>query len=179
MAFSTKLLTSLIYYYCVGDESCNFWAGTGLTVTHLKDVTGSVVHMFKIWLAFSKSRKTRLWTVPAFNGPKDSGYYLSGIIVLRYYPYYFFQLVSIVSALLVLIVLVALGKYLEPLPRAVLGSVIMVSLLTMLNQLTEIYRLWKISLIDAVSFARSTTLPLMSRKVSKKSFSFSNPKIRR
>lgn len=57
---------------------------------------------------------------------------------------------SIVSALVVLIVLVALGKYLEPLPRAVLGSIIMVALLNMMKQVTEVYRLWRISLIDAV-----------------------------
>ncbi|XP_055337640.1 LOW QUALITY PROTEIN: pendrin-like [Paramacrobiotus metropolitanus] len=62
------------------------------------------------------------------------------------------QVVSYVSAVIVLIVLVALGKYLEPLPRAVLGSVIMVALIGMLKQVTDVVRLWKISLIDASIF---------------------------
>ncbi|OQV14592.1 Solute carrier family 26 member 6 [Hypsibius exemplaris] len=62
------------------------------------------------------------------------------------------QMVSLVSATIVLIVLVALGRFLEPLPRACLGCIIMVALINMLKGAMEIVRLWKVSLIDASIF---------------------------
>ena len=62
------------------------------------------------------------------------------------------QVVSLVSAGIVLVVLLALGKFLNPLPRACLGAIIMVALLNMLKSVTEVKKLWKVSLIDASIF---------------------------
>ena len=60
--------------------------------------------------------------------------------------------VSLVSAVIVLVVLVALGRFLQPLPKACLGAIIMVALINMLKGALEVQRLWKISLIDASIF---------------------------
>ncbi|GAV08961.1 hypothetical protein RvY_18577 [Ramazzottius varieornatus] len=62
------------------------------------------------------------------------------------------QIVSVVAACFVLVVLLALGHLLEPLPEACLGAIIMVALINMLKQVTEIGRLWKVSLIDTSVF---------------------------
>ena len=71
------------------------------------------------------------------------------------------QLVSLISASIMLTVLLLFGKFLEPLPRACLGAVIMVALLNMLKSVTEIKRLWSISLIDASIFAVSLSATLL------------------
>ncbi|GAU92773.1 hypothetical protein RvY_04813 [Ramazzottius varieornatus] len=62
------------------------------------------------------------------------------------------QLVSLISASIMLTVLLLFGKYLEPLPRACLGAVIMVALLNMLMSVTEVRRFWRVSLVDASIF---------------------------
>ncbi|GAU92774.1 hypothetical protein RvY_04814 [Ramazzottius varieornatus] len=62
------------------------------------------------------------------------------------------QLVSLVSAVIILVVLLALGKFLNPLPRACLGAIIMVALINMLKGVLEVKKLWKVSLIDASIF---------------------------
>lgn len=59
-------------------------------------------------------------------------------------------MVSFISALIVLIVLLAVGTFLQPLPRACLGSIIMVALINMLKQVMDLRSLWHISLVDAV-----------------------------
>ena len=50
-----------------------------------------------------------------------------------------------------LIVLLVVGTLLEPLPRACLGSIIMVALISMMKPVLEVKNLWHVSLIDAVS----------------------------
>lgn len=62
----------------------------------------------------------------------------------------FRQVVSIIAASFVLMALFALGPFLEPLPEACLGSIIMVALINMMKQVSEVSRLWSISFIDTV-----------------------------
>ncbi|OQV14267.1 Pendrin [Hypsibius exemplaris] len=62
------------------------------------------------------------------------------------------QVVSLVSAVIVLIVLVALGQFLQPLPMACLGSIIMVALINMMKGALDVQKMWKVSLIDASIF---------------------------
>ena len=62
-------------------------------------------------------------------------------------------MVSFISAVIVLIVLLALGSFLEPLPRACLGSIIVVALINLLKQALDLKYLWRVSLIDAVGFS--------------------------
>ncbi|XP_055336088.1 solute carrier family 26 member 6-like [Paramacrobiotus metropolitanus] len=58
------------------------------------------------------------------------------------------QVVSIIAALFVLVVLLKLGTLLESLPEACLGSIIMVALINMLKQISEVTKLWSISFVD-------------------------------
>ncbi|GAV08959.1 hypothetical protein RvY_18575 [Ramazzottius varieornatus] len=62
------------------------------------------------------------------------------------------QIVSLVQCTIVLIVILALGPLLEPLPRPVLGAIVMVSLFHLLEQVAELYHLWKISFVDWTIF---------------------------
>ncbi|OQV14262.1 Solute carrier family 26 member 6 [Hypsibius exemplaris] len=71
------------------------------------------------------------------------------------------QMVSLVSVIVVLIVLVALGKFLQPLPRACLGAIVMVALIGLLTGVLEVKKLWKVSLIDASIFMVSLLATLL------------------
>ncbi|OQV17037.1 Sulfate transporter [Hypsibius exemplaris] len=62
------------------------------------------------------------------------------------------QLVSVIAAMFVLVVLLALSPFLEPLPEACLGAIIMVALINLMKQVTEAGKLWQISLIDTSIF---------------------------
>lgn len=59
------------------------------------------------------------------------------------------QLASIVSCTILIVVLMWIGPFFEPLPRAVLASVIVVALKGMLMQVTAFFRFWKLSKMDA------------------------------
>ncbi|GJQ74244.1 hypothetical protein Trydic_g19148 [Trypoxylus dichotomus] len=60
------------------------------------------------------------------------------------------QLASIVSCGILILVLMWIGPYFEPLPRCVLGSVIVVALKGMFLQVRDFWRFWKLSKMDAV-----------------------------
>ncbi|XP_072419860.1 solute carrier family 26 member 9-like [Chiloscyllium punctatum] len=74
------------------------------------------------------------------------------------------QFASLCVATVVLVVLLALGTYLEPLPKAVLGALIAVNLKNTLLQVTDPYYLWKKSKLDCcvwiVSFLSAFLLGL-------------------
>ncbi|XP_067346362.1 chloride anion exchanger-like [Channa argus] len=53
------------------------------------------------------------------------------------------QIAGLISAMMAMIVTVALGFLLEPLPRSVLGALVIVNLKGMLMQFREIYYLWR------------------------------------
>ncbi|OWA54520.1 Solute carrier family 26 member 6, partial [Hypsibius exemplaris] len=58
------------------------------------------------------------------------------------------QMVSVVQCAIVAVVIGALGQYMEPLPRACLGAIVMVSVLKLLFQIVQLVRLWHLSLVD-------------------------------
>ncbi|XP_072379811.1 prestin-like [Diabrotica undecimpunctata] len=60
------------------------------------------------------------------------------------------QIVTVVSSLLLIITLLWIGPFFEPLPRSVLGSVIVISLRGMMMQAVELIKFWKLSKLDAV-----------------------------
>lgn len=60
------------------------------------------------------------------------------------------QLVSVISSMLLIVTLLWIAPFFEPLPKCVLASVIVVSLKSMLIQITEIVNVWKLSKVDAV-----------------------------
>nr|XP_020653435.1 solute carrier family 26 member 9 isoform X2 [Pogona vitticeps] len=74
------------------------------------------------------------------------------------------QISSFCVAVVVMITMLALGTYLSPLPKAVLGALIAVNLKNSLKQLTDPYYLWKKSKLDClvwvVSFLASFFLSL-------------------
>ncbi|XP_078098281.1 solute carrier family 26 member 9-like [Mustelus asterias] len=74
------------------------------------------------------------------------------------------QFASLCVVLVVFVVLMALGTYLEPLPKAVLGALIAVNLKNTLMQITDPYYLWKKSKLDCcvwiVSFLSAFLLGL-------------------
>uniref|UniRef100_A0A8B9H5M7 Solute carrier family 26 member 3, tandem duplicate 2 n=1 Tax=Astyanax mexicanus TaxID=7994 RepID=A0A8B9H5M7_ASTMX len=60
------------------------------------------------------------------------------------------QIAGILSAIIVLIVTLAIGFLLEPLPKSVLGAVVIVNLKGMLMQMREVPYLWKKDRLDCV-----------------------------
>ncbi|XP_077013701.1 solute carrier family 26 member 9 isoform X3 [Tamandua tetradactyla] len=74
------------------------------------------------------------------------------------------QVSSLCVSLVVMITMLALGSYLYPLPKSVLGALIAVNLKNSLKQLTDPYYLWKKSKLDCcvwvVSFLSSFFLSL-------------------
>ncbi|XP_056632709.1 sulfate transporter-like [Diorhabda sublineata] len=60
------------------------------------------------------------------------------------------QLVSVISSILLTVTLLWIAPFFEPLPKCVLASVIVVSLKSMLIQVTELIQFWKMSKLDAV-----------------------------
>ncbi|XP_078402454.1 solute carrier family 26 member 9-like isoform X2 [Cetorhinus maximus] len=74
------------------------------------------------------------------------------------------QFASLFVVIVVFVVLMALGTYLEPLPKAVLGALIAVNLKNTLLQITDPYFLWKKSKLDCcvwiVSFLSAFLLGL-------------------
>ncbi|XP_067913448.1 solute carrier family 26 member 9-like [Heterodontus francisci] len=74
------------------------------------------------------------------------------------------QFASLFVILVVFVVLMALGTYLQPLPKAVLGALIAVNLKNTLMQVTDPYYLWKKSKLDCcvwiVSFLSAFLLGL-------------------
>ncbi|XP_043943225.1 chloride anion exchanger-like [Protopterus annectens] len=65
------------------------------------------------------------------------------------------QIAGLISAMLVLIVIVAIGFLLEPLPKSVLGALVLVNLKGMLMQVTEIPRLYKKDRFDCMVWVMS------------------------
>ncbi|XP_012269237.2 solute carrier family 26 member 6-like isoform X2 [Athalia rosae] len=59
------------------------------------------------------------------------------------------QLASIVSCGILLTILLWIGPFFEPLPRCILGAIIVVALKGMLFQAMELKRFWKLSKLDA------------------------------
>lgn len=59
------------------------------------------------------------------------------------------QIASLVSCLILLVILLWVGPFFEPLPRAVLASVIVVALKGMLMQVKDFWKFWTLSKIDA------------------------------
>ncbi|OQV17046.1 Pendrin [Hypsibius exemplaris] len=62
------------------------------------------------------------------------------------------QMVSLIQCMIVLVVILTAGPLLEPLPKPVLGSIVMVALFHLLAQVVEIHRLWKLSFVDWTIF---------------------------
>ncbi|XP_055356846.1 sulfate transporter-like [Paramacrobiotus metropolitanus] len=62
------------------------------------------------------------------------------------------QIVSLVQCTIVLAVIVYFGKFLEPLPKACLGAIVMVSVLKLMFQIGELITLWSLSWIDMFIF---------------------------
>ncbi|XP_066247895.1 prestin-like [Euwallacea similis] len=60
------------------------------------------------------------------------------------------QIASLVSCLILLVILLWIGPFFEPLPTAVLASVIIVALKGMLWQVLDFWTFWKLSKIDAL-----------------------------
>ncbi|XP_044307355.1 solute carrier family 26 member 9 [Varanus komodoensis] len=60
------------------------------------------------------------------------------------------QVASLCVALVVMVTMLALGTYLNPLPKSVLGALIAVNLKNSLKQLTDPYYLWKKSKLDCM-----------------------------
>lgn len=60
------------------------------------------------------------------------------------------QIVSLVQCIIIFIVVMALGTFLEPLPKSCLGAIVMVSVFKLMLQVTELMRLWRLSLVDWV-----------------------------
>ncbi|XP_050304506.1 solute carrier family 26 member 6-like isoform X2 [Anthonomus grandis grandis] len=60
------------------------------------------------------------------------------------------QIASIVSCLILLVVLLWIGPFFEPLPKAVLASIIVVALKGMFLQVLDFWKFWKLSKIDAL-----------------------------
>ncbi|XP_076265513.1 prestin-like isoform X2 [Rhynchophorus ferrugineus] len=60
------------------------------------------------------------------------------------------QLASLVSCLILLVVLLWIGPFFEPLPKAVLASLIVVALKGMLLQVLDFWKFWKLSKMDAL-----------------------------
>ncbi|KAL7828005.1 hypothetical protein AOLI_G00311570 [Acnodon oligacanthus] len=60
------------------------------------------------------------------------------------------QIAGLISAMIALIVTVGIGFLLEPLPRSVLGALVIVNLKGMLMQFREIYYLWRKDKVDLV-----------------------------
>uniref|UniRef100_A0A8B9H5N0 Solute carrier family 26 member 3, tandem duplicate 2 n=1 Tax=Astyanax mexicanus TaxID=7994 RepID=A0A8B9H5N0_ASTMX len=60
------------------------------------------------------------------------------------------QIAGILSAIIVLIVTLAIGFLLEPLPKSVLGAVVIVNLKGMLMQMREVPYLWKKDRLDCI-----------------------------
>ncbi|XP_055346340.1 solute carrier family 26 member 10-like [Paramacrobiotus metropolitanus] len=58
------------------------------------------------------------------------------------------QVVSMVHCTIILIVIVALGRFLEPLPHACLGAIVMISVVKLIAQIVQLVALLKVSLID-------------------------------
>uniref|UniRef100_A0AAR2L434 SLC26A/SulP transporter domain-containing protein n=1 Tax=Pygocentrus nattereri TaxID=42514 RepID=A0AAR2L434_PYGNA len=61
------------------------------------------------------------------------------------------QIASLISAMIAMIVIVGIGFLLEPLPRSVLGALVIVNLKGMLMQFREICYLWRKDKVDLVS----------------------------
>ncbi|CAH1373967.1 unnamed protein product [Tenebrio molitor] len=60
------------------------------------------------------------------------------------------QIASVVSCTLLLFVLLWIGPFFEPLPKSVLASVIVVALKSMVMQIGDVYKFWKLSKMDAL-----------------------------
>ncbi|KFP06182.1 Solute carrier family 26 member 9 [Calypte anna] len=77
---------------------------------------------------------------------------------------FFLQVASFFVALVVMVTMLALGIYLEPLPKSVLGALIAVNLKNSLKQLADPFYLWKKSKLDClvwlVSFLSAFLLSL-------------------
>jgi len=71
------------------------------------------------------------------------------------------QLTGVFSTILVLLVLLLIGPLFEPLPKAVLGSLIVVGLKGMFKQATDIKRYWKVDKIDLSIWLVSFTATLL------------------
>ncbi|KFP44605.1 Solute carrier family 26 member 9 [Chlamydotis macqueenii] len=64
--------------------------------------------------------------------------------------FFFLQVASFCVALVVMVTMLALGIYLEPLPKSVLGALIAVNLKNSLKQLADPFYLWKKSKLDCL-----------------------------
>lgn len=60
------------------------------------------------------------------------------------------QIASLVSCALLAVVLLWVGPFFEPLPRCVLGGIIVVSLKGLLVQVTQVEQFWRQSAMDAI-----------------------------
>uniref|UniRef100_A0A3B4A1R0 STAS domain-containing protein n=1 Tax=Periophthalmus magnuspinnatus TaxID=409849 RepID=A0A3B4A1R0_9GOBI len=67
------------------------------------------------------------------------------------------QIAGLISALMAMIVTIALGFLLEPLPRSVLGALVIVNLKGMLMQFTEVPYLWRRDRIECVVWVGTCT----------------------
>ncbi|NWV16217.1 S26A9 protein, partial [Origma solitaria] len=65
-------------------------------------------------------------------------------------PLFLLQVASFFVALVVMVTMLALGIYLEPLPKSVLGALIAVNLKNSLKQLADPFYLWKKSKLDCL-----------------------------
>uniref|UniRef100_A0A8B9L7Y2 Solute carrier family 26 member 9 n=1 Tax=Astyanax mexicanus TaxID=7994 RepID=A0A8B9L7Y2_ASTMX len=68
--------------------------------------------------------------------------------------------VSLCVMLVVMVTMLALGAYLKPLPKSVLGALIAVNLKNTLLQLSDPYYLWKKNKLDCVSYSVFTTVQI-------------------
>ena len=62
------------------------------------------------------------------------------------------QFFNVFSGMLLLVVIVWIGPVLEPLPMCILSCIVIISLKSLLLQVTQLPRLWKVSKCDFVSF---------------------------
>ncbi|NWH61478.1 S26A9 protein, partial [Geococcyx californianus] len=74
---------------------------------------------------------------------------LSNMLCLNRFPS-FLQVASFFVAMVVMVTMLALGIYLEPLPKSVLGALIAVNLKNSLKQLADPFYLWKKSKLDCL-----------------------------
>ena len=65
---------------------------------------------------------------------------------------YYFKLGAILSSIVILFVILFIGPLFEPLPKAILASIISVALKGLLFQIKDLFSLWKINRIESVSF---------------------------